>query len=185
MKEQKVQKKSTPSKGKDARPWEKMNGGKDKAAGKTGDKREGKSGVSGKNEAKGGAVAKAPEKKPAKAPRYCDFLYLLPKRASAKELGNALSFLKKGSLEIWEEDCILEITTENGTITFEDIRDSLEKEDEKILSGLRMKQVLSCDYVETDRELVRKVMTALMDRFGGRIGSDTEDFAPFMNVEEI
>lgn len=146
-------------KNKNAKPWEKMNTAKE--------------------------TGKKPEKKPEHKPEFLDFLYLLPKKTSAKELGSVLTFLKKGSVEIWDEECVIEITTEHGTITFEDIRDSLEKEDEKTLSGLRMKQVLSCDYEDTDRETVQKVMEAFTGKFGGVIGSDTEDFAPFLKLEEL
>ena len=209
MKELKGQKK-TSSKGKDAKPWEKMYVGKsekpqrksaDKADAKTGgNANSGKSSTKQGGKANGGKSSAKPEGKAnigknnvmptgkgksGKAPQYLDFLYLLPKKAKAKELGSVLSFLKKGSLEIWDEECVLEITTENGTITFEDIRDSLEREDEKTLANLRMKQVISCDYDVADRELVRKVMAAFIEKFGGRIGSDTEDFTPFLNTEEL
>ena len=161
MKEMKGQKKVSP-KTKDAKPWEKMYAGKSEKS-----------------------QRKSTDKADEKAPQYLDFLYLLPKKTKAKELGSVLSFLKKGSLEIWDEECVLEITTEHGTITFEDIRDSLEREDEKTLSELRMKQVISCDYEAADRELVRKVMTTFIEKFGGKIGSDTEDFTPFLNTEEL
>ena len=175
MKEMKGQKKVSP-KTKDAKPWEKMYAGKSEKP-----------------------QRKSTDKADEKAPQYLDFLYLLPKKTKAKELGSVLSFLKKGSLEIWDEECVLEITTEHGTITFEDtditdpkvninfedIRDSLEREDEKTLSELRMKQVISCDYEAADRELVRKVMATFIEKFGGKIGSDTEDFTPFLNTEEL
>ncbi len=121
--------------------------------------------------------------KPVKEMR--DFLYLLPKRTSAKSLAEALGFLDKKALEVWEEECVLEITTESGIITFEDIRESLEKEDKEVLSDLRMKQVLSCDYESTNAELVKKIMTAFLKAFGGKIGSDTEDFTPFLELEEL
>lgn len=114
-----------------------------------------------------------------------DFLYLLPKKTSAKELAKCLTFLKKEDVEIWEEECVLEISAEHGTITFEDIRDSLEKGDEKVLSSLRMKQVLSCDYESSDRETVQKIMKAFVQKFGGKIGTDTEDFTPFLEPEEL
>ena len=96
-----------------------------------------------------------------------------------------LDFLDKKTIEVWEDECVLEITTKDGVITFEDIRESLEKEDEKTLNDLRVKQVISCDYESTDAETVRKVMDAFLKAFGGKIGSDTEDFTPFLTVDKL
>lgn len=143
-----------------AKPWEQMNAGK--------------------------APAKKPatkEKKPAK--EYKSFLYLLPKKTTAGVLAKGMPSVSPESIEVWEEECVIEITTENGAITFEDIRDSLEKEDEKVLSELRMKQVLACDYSSGDGETVMLLMKGLLERFGGKIASDTEDFQPFLTLGDI
>ena len=155
------------------KPWEKMYANKS-ASGKT--TANGKGKTAGKPDA--GA-----EKKPVK--EFRDFLYLLPKKTTAKSLAKTLDFLDKKTIEVWEDECVLEITTKDGVITFEDIRESLEKEDEKTLNDLRVKQVISCDYESTDAETVRKVMDAFLKAFGGKIGSDTEDFTPFLTVDKL
>ena len=139
----------------------------------------GKAGAAGK----AGATGKAAEKKVKKELR--DFLYLLPKRVTAKSLASVLKFIERRNLEIWEDECVLEIATDDGIITIEDIRESLEKEDKAILNDLRMKQVLSCDYESTNAELVQRIMEAFLKAFGGTIASDTEDFRPFLTIEEI
>ena len=171
-----------------AKPWEKMYEGKSagtKAGGKNASGKSATTAKAGGKDAAGktGSSVKNAKKAPAKELR--DFLYLLPKRTNAKSLAKTLTFLEKKNVEIWEDECVLEITTEGSTITFEDIRDSLEKEDAKKLSDLRMKQVLSCDYESTDAETVRKVMAAFLKEFGGKIASDTEDFTPFLEIEEL
>ena len=136
-----------------------------------------------KNEKSVAKDEKGAVKKTVKEPR--DFLYLLPKKTTAKSLAKALDFLERKAVEVWEDECILEITTKEGVITFEDIRESLDKEDLKILNDLRTKQVLSCDYESTNSELVQKVMTTFLKEFGGKIGSDTENFEPFLPVEKL
>lgn len=155
------------------KPWEKMYA--NKAA-------NGKAGANGKGKTAGKPDAAA-TKKPVK--EFRDFLYLLPKKTTAKNLAKALDFLDRKAIEVWDDECVLEITTKDGVITFEDIRDSLEKEDEKTLNDLRVKQVISCDYESTDAETVRKVMDAFLKAFGGRIGSDTEDFTPFLTIDKL
>ena len=116
---------------------------------------------------------------------FRSLLYLLPGKVSAKELAKDLDFIPAKEIEIWEEEGVLEISTQEGIVTFEDIRESLGKEDEKILSGLGMKQVFACDYESVNAVLVRKILETFLEKHGGRIGSDTEDFTPFLTLEEI
>ncbi len=153
-------------------------------AGKAGEKyKTAGAGKAVKNEKSAVKDEKAAVKKTVKEPR--DFLYLLPKKTTAKSLAKTLDFLERKAVEVWEDECIIEITTKEGVITFEDIRESLDKEDLKILNDLRTKQVLSCDYESTNSELVQKVMTTFLKEFGGKIGSDTENFEPFLPVEKL
>lgn len=166
-------KKKSFSKGKASRsgerkPWEKMTA----SAKQTG-------------AAKSSAAAKKTAPASQTAGQFRSFLYLLPQRTSAAELAKTLDFIPKKEVEIWEEECVLEIQSQGGTVTFEDIRDSLEKEDKDVLSELRMKQVIACDYEAADAAMVRKIMESFLKKFGGKIGSDTENFEPFLSLEEI
>lgn len=135
------------------------------------------------------AVPKKKTDRPEKAVReereFRSLLYLLPEKVSAKELSKDLDFIPEKEMEIWNEEGVLEITSGEGIVTFEDIRDSLEREDEKRLSELGMKQVLACDYEAANAALVRKILETFLSRHGGKIGSDTEDFTPFLEMQEI
>lgn len=135
------------------------------------------------------AASKKKTDRPEKAVReereFRSLLYLLPEKVSAKELSKDLDFIPEKEMEIWNEEGVLEITSGEGIVTFEDIRDSLEREDEKRLSELGMKQVLACDYEAANAALVRKILETFLSRHGGKIGSDTEDFTPFLDMQEI
>lgn len=126
-----------------------------------------------------------PEKAVREEREFRSLLYLLPEKVSAKELSKDLDFIPEKEMEIWNEEGVLEITSGEGSVTFEDIRDSLEREDEKRLSELGMKQVLACDYEAANAALVRKILETFLRRHGGKIGSDTEDFTPFLDMQEI
>lgn len=113
------------------------------------------------------------------------FLYLLPEKHTAEELAQVLTdtgFDKK-KVEIWKEINLLELTLENGSVYVEDFEESLRKEDEDTLSGLRMQQVYSVTYPAEEAKSVREIMQKWMASFGGKLGSDTEDFAPFLTIE--
>jgi hypothetical protein len=115
------------------------------------------------------------------------FLYLLPEKHTAEELAQVLTdagFDKK-KVEIWKEINLLELTLENGSVYVEDFEESLRKEDEDTLSGLGMQQVYSVTYPAEEAKSVKEIMQKWMASFGGKSGSDTEDFAPFLTIEEL
>lgn len=115
------------------------------------------------------------------------FLYLLPEKHMAEELAQVLTdtgFDKK-KVEIWKEINLLELTLEKGSVYVEDFEESLRKEDEDTLSGLGMQQVYSVTYPAEEAKSVREIMQKWMASFGGKLGSDTEDFAPFLTIEEL
>lgn len=115
------------------------------------------------------------------------FLYLLPEKHTAEELAQVLTdtgFDKK-KVEIWKEINLLELTLENGSVYVEDFEESLRKEDEDTLSRLGMQQVYLVTYPAEEAKSVREIMQKWMASFGGKSGSDTEDFAPFLTIEEL
>ena len=115
------------------------------------------------------------------------FLYMLPEKHTAEEMAQVLTdtgFDKK-KVEIWKEINLLELTLENGSVYVEDFEESLRKEDEDTLSGLGMQQVYLVTYPAEEAKSVREIMQKWMASFGGKSGSDTEDFAPFLTIEEL
>lgn len=115
------------------------------------------------------------------------FLYLLPEKHTAEELAQVLTdagFDRK-KVEIWKEINLLELTLENGSVYVEDFEESLRKEDEDTLSGLGMQQVYSVTYPAEEAKSVKEIMQKWQASFDGKLGSDTEDFAPFLTIEEL
>lgn len=115
------------------------------------------------------------------------FLYLLPEKHTAEELAQVLTdagFDKK-KVEIWKEINLLELTLENGSVYVEDFEESLRKEDEDTLSRLGMQQVYSVTYPAEEAKSVKEIMQKWQSSFEGKLGSDTEDFAPFLTIEEL
>lgn len=115
------------------------------------------------------------------------FLYLLPEKHTAEELAQVLTVagFDKKKVEIWKEINLLELTLENGSVYVEDFEESLRKEDEDTLSGLGMQQVYSVTYPAEEAKSVKEIMQKWQASFDGKLGSDTEDFAPFLTIEEL
>lgn len=135
--------------------------------------------MAGKDKKKTGKVIQKPKE-------YGFFLYMLPLAVTAKELSEKLDIVKKEAVEVWIEANLLEITLEGGALIIEDMMPDLEgAEDREQLAGLKVKQVYACEYEMSDRVRVQKIMAHLIQNFGGFLASDTEDFAPFIKVEEL
>ncbi len=114
------------------------------------------------------------------------FLYLLPEEIRVKELAEAITCCKKEQVEVWTDMNLLEISLENGSLVFEDIMDNLRGEsDAALLSSMQISQVYACDYVSEDVSMVQKIMGELKGKFQGILASDTEDFKPFLELEEL
>ena len=113
------------------------------------------------------------------------FLYLIPDDISAGQLHDGLDFMDEKQLEVWTEINLLEVTTDEGTVTFEDMKDNLRGEDSAVLDGMGMRKVYAVDYYLSDKGVLYKVMETLTAKFGGKIGSDTEDFQPLIKVNEL
>lgn len=121
-----------------------------------------------------------------KVKEYASFLYMLPEKLAAGELAATLDFIRKEAIEVWTEVNLLELTLQNGTLTFEDMQEELgSAEDEALLEQLGVKQVYTCDYETADSKEVQKIMACLLERSGGFLASDTEDFKPFLQAAEL
>ena len=79
----------------------------------------------------------------------------------------------------------MEVTTDEGTVTFEDMKDNLRGEDSAVLDGMGIRKVYAVDYYLSDKGVLYKVMETLTAKFGGKIGSDTENFQPLIKVNEL
>lgn len=114
-----------------------------------------------------------------------EFLYLVPEAVSVREFHQALDYLPEEAVEIWTEINVMEISVEERTITFESLYEELSDADRALLENLSMKQIYICEYQTEDSQLVKKVMKTLVERFQGKLGSDTEDFEPFLSLEQL
>ncbi|MCH5269232.1 MAG: hypothetical protein J1E83_00630 [Lachnospiraceae bacterium] len=119
-------------------------------------------------------------------------LYLLPERVSAKQLAEVLpsaegvNYITSRNIEIWTDFNCLELTLKSGILTLEELSaEEMGEADEPLLKKLGMVQIYACDYEESAEGEIRQVMSALKTAFGGILASDTEDFTPFLEVEEL
>ena len=124
-------------------------------------------------------------KNQSKKNNYKSYMYLAQKPCKAAELSAALPFVEADRVEVWTQVNLLELTTENGTVTFEDMMDNLRREDKALLEQMEVAQVYAFEYEQSDTAFVQKVMETLITEFGGRIGSDTENFEPFCEVRDM
>lgn len=129
-------------------------------------------------------------KKEEKRSKSC--LYLLPERVSAKQLAEVLpssegtNYITGRDIEIWTDFNCLELTLKNGILMLEELSpEEMGEDDASLLKKLGMVQIYACDYEESAGGEVRQVMSTLKTAFGGILASDTDDFTPFLEAEEL
>lgn len=97
-----------------------------------------------------------------------------------------VNYITSRDIEIWTDFNCLELTLKSGILTLEELSaEEMSKDDASLLKKLGMVQIYACDYEESTGEDVRRVMSVLKAAFGGILASDTEDFTPFLEAEEL
>ena len=115
-----------------------------------------------------------------------EFLYMVPADVTVRELEKTLTFIPEDKKEIWVELDMMEVILENDSLVFENMMDTFDAEaDQAFLKEKAIRNVYAFNYNSKDKDAVVNVMKALYDAFGGFVASDTEDFEPMYEVNEL
>ncbi len=115
-----------------------------------------------------------------------EFLYMVPKEITVRELERALTSYPEDKKEIWVELDMMEVILESDSLVFEHMTDTFDTEgDRAFLDKHGVKVVYAFNYNTNDKEAVVHVLTELHNVFGGFIASDTEDLEPIYEVNEF
>ena len=116
--------------------------------------------------------------------QYVDLYYMMPESIGAKELADALvraNSAYEEKIECWEEAGVLELLLEEeSSIDMEMLELSEEELEDEFLQKNQVKGVYLVHTDSQKMDDVKKVVTILMERFGGLLCSDTKDFMPII-----
>lgn len=115
-----------------------------------------------------------------------EFLYMVPQDVTVRELEQALTSVPEDKKEIWVELDMMEVVLANDSLVFENMMDTFDsEEDQAFLANKAIKNVYAFNYNTKDKDAVKEIMVALGNAFGGFVASDTEDFEPMFEVNEL
>ncbi len=115
-----------------------------------------------------------------------EFLYMVPAAVTVRELESALTSIPEDKKEIWVELDMMEVILANDSLVFENMLDTFDAEaDQAFLNAKAIKTVYAFNYNTKDKDAVKEIMVALQSAFGGFVASDTEDFEPMFEVNEL
>lgn len=115
-----------------------------------------------------------------------EYLYMLPKAVTVRELEKAVTCVAEKAKEIWTELDMMEVMLTADSLIFENMLDTFDTPtDQAFLTDKNIKSVYAINYNSKDKEAVRAVLSDIHQAFGGFIASDTEDLEPFFEVAEF
>ncbi|MCI6019298.1 MAG: hypothetical protein MRZ59_10690 [Clostridiales bacterium] len=129
---------------------------------------------------KGKAVAKAKKK------TILEYYYMIPEKTDAKALSLMIETVPEEKIEVWPQLNLMEVVMTADSLIFQDAWECFEDPlDLEYIQGHHIETIYQISYDSEDAELVKKVMKELMTKKGGLICSDTDDFEPTFNTENI
>ncbi len=115
-----------------------------------------------------------------------EYYYMIPADTSVKELASQLTCVNEDQIELWLELDLMEIVLTKDSLLFQNAREVFEDpEDLAFISSHDIQTIYEISYDAEDEAAVRNVFTELLDRAGGMLCSDTEDFSPIYGKNNI
>ncbi|HIQ98789.1 MAG TPA: hypothetical protein IAB23_03810 [Candidatus Scybalocola faecavium] len=118
--------------------------------------------------------------------KILEFYYMIPGETCAKELSRYITTVDEEKIEIWTELNLMEVIMENDSLIFQDAwKCFVDPLDQEYIQDHGIKTIYQISYDERDLPCVRQVMKELLNKAGGRICSDTDDFEPVYTLDNI
>ncbi len=118
--------------------------------------------------------------------KILEFYYMIPGEILVKELSRYIAAVAEEKIEIWTELNLMEVIMENDSLIFQDAwKYFVDPLDQEYIREHGIKTIYQISYDERDLPCVRQVMKELLNKTGGRICSDTDDFEPVYTLDNI
>lgn len=131
-----------------------------------------------------GDISAALKKKAEK--KIHELYYFSCNEISARDIFSCLEEVFGDAIDIWPELDLAELMLKNDSLIFQNAEQCfVDPQDQKWFEEEGIKSKYQISFEESDAAEVRKAMERLMGRYGGLIGSDTDDFRPSYTPEEL
>lgn len=122
----------------------------------------------------------------AKRKEILEFYYMTPQKTDAKDISLCIETIPQEKIEVWRELNLLEIVMTADSLIFQDAKECFEDPlDLEYIREHHIETIYQISYDKEDSDLVKKVMKEILEKKGGFICSDTEDFEPTYDTAHI
>jgi hypothetical protein len=112
---------------------------------------------------------------------YLNLFYMTPNEVCAKDIAEFFQADKGLVIELWESMNVLELELSNqNSIDFEPVDASFrDPSDASFIKNRRIKTIFGIMLCDTDLSLAIPYFEQLVDKFGGFVCTDSDNFNPF------
>ena len=118
--------------------------------------------------------------------KIVEYYYMTPEEVDAKMLTGLIHSVDEEQVDVWPELNLMEVVLDSDSLIFQDGRECfVDPLDLEFLEANQIKSIYVVSFEEGDDAKARRVIQEIMEVKGGMLCSDTDDFEPMYNVENI
>lgn len=122
----------------------------------------------------------------AKKKTILEFYYMIPGKTDAKAISMTVTTVPEEQVEVWPQLNLMEVVMSADSLIFQDAMECFEDPlDLEYIQAHQIGTIYQISYDTEDEVLVKKVMKEIIEKNGGFICSDTDDFEPTYRAENI
>ena len=111
---------------------------------------------------------------------------MTPQETNAKDISLCITAVPEDQIEVWPALNLLEVVMVSDSLIFQDEHECFEDPlDLEFIEEHQFKSIYQISFEVEDTDLVRKVMTEILEHKGGMILSDTDTFEPIYDVNSV
>ena len=121
-----------------------------------------------------------------KQKKIIEYYYMTPQETTAKDISLCITAVPEDQIEVWPALNLLEVVMVSDSLIFQDAHECFEDPlDLEFIEEHQFKSIYQISFEVEDTDLVRKVMTEILEHKGGMILSDTDTFEPIYDVNSV
>lgn len=118
--------------------------------------------------------------------KILEYYYMTPEDTTAKDISLNITVLPEEKIEVWPQLDLLEVVMDNDSLIFQNGQECfMDPLDLEYIKDHQVKSIYQISFEQGDIDLVRKVMREVLEKKGGMVCSDTDDFEPLYTCENI
>lgn len=122
----------------------------------------------------------------AKKKTILEYYYMIPGKTDAKAISLTIESVPEDKIEVWPQLNLMEVMMTADSLIFQDAMECFEDPlDLEYIKAHEIGTIYQISYDTEDEALVKTVMKEIIEKNGGFICSDTDDFEPTYRMDNM